>query len=103
MIKVYDKCEKFPEGGKMSLYINSLKINDTLTIKYPYGRFNYQGNGNIRIRNIGVNATFRNFKVERLYMIAGGTGITPIYQIIQYIIAHPEDKTELVLLFLNRT
>ena len=87
----------------MSLYINSLEINDTLAIKYPYGRFNYQGNGKIRIRNIGVNPTYRNLVVQRLYMIAGGTGITPIYQIIQYICSNPEDKTELVLLFLNRT
>lgn len=47
----------------MSLHINSLKINDTLTIKHPYGRFNYQGNGNIRIRNIGANPTYKNTKV----------------------------------------
>lgn len=73
----------------MSLHINSLKINDTLTIKHPYGRFNYQGNGNIRIRNIGANPTYKNTKVQRLYMIAGGTGITPIYQIVQYICSQP--------------
>lgn len=89
LIKVYDKCDKFPEGGKMTIYINSLKINDALTIRYPFGRFNYQGNGNIRIRNIGVNPTYRNINVKRLYMIAGGTGITPLYQIIQYICSKP--------------
>ena len=87
----------------MSLHMNSLKINDMLTIRHPFGRFNYQGNGHIRIRNVGVNATYRNLTIQRLYMIAGGTGITPIYQIIQYICSKPEDKTELVLLFLNRT
>lgn len=103
LIKVYEKCEKFPEGGKMSLYINSLEINDTLQIRYPYGRFNYQGNGKIQIRSIGANPTYRHPVVQRLYMIAGGTGITPIYQIIQYICANPEDKTELTLLFMNRT
>ena len=73
----------------MSLHINSLEINDTIEIKYPFGRFNYQGNGKVRIRNIGANPTYKNVVVKRFYMIAGGTGITPIYQIIQYICSNP--------------
>ena len=49
----------------MSLHMNSLKINDMLTIRHPFGRFNYQGNGHIRIRNVGVNATYRNLTIQR--------------------------------------
>ena len=30
LIKVYGKTDKFPEGGKMSQYIDSLKIGDSL-------------------------------------------------------------------------
>ncbi len=28
LIKIYNKCQQFPEGGAMSLYLDSLKIND---------------------------------------------------------------------------
>ena len=57
----------------------------------------------MRIRNIGIKATYRNVALKSLHMIAGGTGITPLYQILQYICSSPEDKTEVSLLFLNRT
>lgn len=36
-------------------------------------------------------------------MIAGGTGITPMYQIIQAAIQDTNDKTRLDLLFANKT
>ena len=36
-------------------------------------------------------------------MIAGGSGITPVYQTMMEIANMKEDKTELVLLFANRT
>ncbi|TKR61624.1 hypothetical protein L596_028714 [Steinernema carpocapsae] len=35
-------------------------------------------------------------------MIAGGTGITPIYPIIRAILTNPEDKTGIVLLYASR-
>lgn len=38
-----------------------------------------------------------------LFNNSGGTGLTPIYQIIQAAIKDPEDKTELRLLFANKT
>ena len=36
-------------------------------------------------------------------MVAGGTGITPMYQIIQEVASDPKDKTELYLLYANKT
>ena len=38
-------------------------------------------------------------------MVAGGTGITPIFQIIQYACDHEneEDMPHMILLFANRT
>ena len=38
---------------------------------------------------------------RRIGMIAGGTGITPMLQIIREILENPEDKTEVSLLFAN--
>lgn len=34
-------------------------------------------------------------------MIAGGTGITPMYQIIKSSLKNPNDKTELALVYAN--
>lgn len=38
-------------------------------------------------------------------MVGGGTGITPLYQIIQYVTEaeQPADRPDLTLLFANRT
>jgi NAD(P)H-flavin reductase len=42
-----------------------------------------------------------NFK--RIFFIAGGSGITPIFQTILEIAHLQDDKTELILLFGNKT
>ena len=34
-------------------------------------------------------------------MIAGGTGITPMYQIIKASLRNPKDKTQLALVYAN--
>lgn len=36
-------------------------------------------------------------------MIAGGTGIAPMYQIILEVLSNPEDKTKITLLYSNRS
>ncbi len=38
---------------------------------------------------------------KALGMIAGGTGITPMLQIIKAVLKNPEDKTQLSLIFAN--
>lgn len=76
LIKVYFANEhpSFPEGGKMSQYFESLKIGDEIEIKGPLGHFVYHGQGRYRMGNAEGTAT-------HLSMIAGGTGITPCYQV----------------------
>jgi len=61
-------------------------LNDEIDISLPYGRFNYQKNGQIRISTLDKK-TWRK-KYNNFFMVAGGTGITPLYQIIQYITEH---------------
>lgn len=55
LIKVYKPCEKFPKGGKMTQWLDTLPIGTNVTIRLPFGRFNYLGNGSIRITNFGYN------------------------------------------------
>ena len=50
LIKVYFPNEKFPAGGKMTQYINNLKIGDRLEFTGPKGRIIYKRQGKFRIR-----------------------------------------------------
>ncbi|CAN1752260.1 Inducible nitrate reductase [NADH] 1 [Linum perenne] len=36
-------------------------------------------------------------------MLAGGTGITPIYQVVQTVLRDQDDKTEMHIVYANRT
>ena len=46
-LKVYFKNvhPKFPDGGKMSQYLDSLEIGDTIDIRGPAGKVVYLGKG----------------------------------------------------------
>lgn len=41
---------KFPEGGKLSQYLEDMKIGDTIDLRGPSGRLVYKGNGNFSIK-----------------------------------------------------
>ncbi|XP_027068710.1 NADH-cytochrome b5 reductase-like protein [Coffea arabica] len=77
MIKVY------PEG-KMSQHFASLKPGDVMEVKGPIEKLRYSPNMK---KHIG--------------MIAGGTGITPMLQIIDAILKNPDDNTQVSLLYAN--
>ena len=40
---------------------------------------------------------------KKINMIAGGTGITPMLQLIRAALKNPEDTTQMALLFCNQT
>ncbi|KAL2479679.1 NADH-cytochrome b5 reductase-like protein [Abeliophyllum distichum] len=77
LIKVY------PEG-KMSQHFASLKPGDVVEVKGPIEKLRYSPNMK---KHIG--------------MIAGGTGITPMLQIIDAILKNPDDNTQVTLLYAN--
>ena len=60
----------------MSQYLENLKLGDTIDVKGPLGHFIYDGAS--QFRNSGKKGTAR-----KMSMIAGGTGITPMFQIIK--------------------
>lgn len=100
LIKIYRKGEnpKFPEGGWMSQYINGLGLGDTIEVRGPFGRVEYLGDGKFKIGN--ANA----FSVSEVAMVAGGTGITPMYQLLTHILRDEKgnDKVKLSLLYGNQ-
>jgi len=104
VIKVYFKGvhPKFPDGGKMSQHLNNLRIGDTIDIRGPSGRFIYLGKGRFSIKPDNKSPAVVH-KVKKVGMIAGGTGITPMFQLIKHVLKDPTDKMELFLLFANQT
>jgi len=98
VVKIYFKNvhPKFPNGGAMSQYLDSLPLGSVLDIKGPLGHIEYTGRGNF---SVGGKPKF----AKKLAMLAGGTGITPIYQVAQAVLKDPEDETEMFVVYANRT
>jgi len=104
VIKVYFRNvhPKFPDGGKMSQHLESLQIGDTIDVRGPSGLLVYNGRGQFAIKaNKKSEPVIRS--VRKVGMIAGGTGITPMLQMIHAIFKDSSDKTEVSLLFANQT
>ncbi|XP_011340090.1 NADH-cytochrome b5 reductase 3 isoform X2 [Ooceraea biroi] len=104
VIKVYFKNvhPKFPEGGKLSQYLENMKIGDTIDFRGPSGRLVYKGNGKIAIKLLRKEPPVE-YNVKKMIMLAGGTGITPMLQLIRAIVKDPTDETQVSLLYANQT
>lgn len=70
--------------GNISRFVSNLNIGQTIKVRGPKGQFVYTPN-----------------MCKAFGMIAGGTGITPMLQIIRAVCNNPEDKTEIDLIFAN--
>ncbi|XP_061386916.1 NADH-cytochrome b5 reductase 3 isoform X2 [Musca vetustissima] len=105
VVKVYfkDVHPKFPAGGKMSQYLDQMKIGDKIAFRGPSGRLQYLGNGSFSIKKLRKDPP-KTVTAKRVNMIAGGTGITPMLQLVRDVLKRNEkDKTELALLFANQS
>ena len=80
----------------MTQYIEKLKIGDKMLMEGPKGRLQYNGHGNFTILKKAVEGK------TNIGCIAGGTGITPCYQVIQAGLIN-NDGTKHALLFGSRT
>lgn len=102
VIKVYKpNPPKFPDGGQMSQHVDSLKIGDTLMFRGPKGHLDYKGFGNFEIHKARKPVDKRS--CTHIGMIAGGTGLTPMLQIVQAVLRNPSDHTKMYLLLANQT
>ncbi|KAJ8766821.1 hypothetical protein K2173_008375 [Erythroxylum novogranatense] len=75
----------YPQG-RMSHQFREMCEGDFLAVKGPKGRFKYEPN-----------------QVKAFGMLAGGTGITPMFQVTRAILESPDDKTNIHLLYANVT
>lgn len=70
----------------MTQYIDKLAIGDCIEVSGPHGLFDYKKN---QYSSIG--------------MLAGGTGIAPMLQVVKEILKNKDDKTNISLLYGNIT
>lgn len=72
VIKVYrrDVHPKFPAGGKMSQFVDALKIGNTIAFKGPTGKLQYQGDGKFAIKKLRKDPPVPVF-AKTINMIAG--------------------------------
>ncbi|XP_054225101.1 NADH-cytochrome b5 reductase 2 isoform X7 [Homo sapiens] len=103
IIKIYFKNvhPQYPEGGKMTQYLENMKIGETIFFRGPRGRLFYHGPGNLGIRPDQTSEPKKTL-ADHLGMIAGGTGITPMLQLIRHITKDPSDRTRMSLIFANQ-
>merc|ERR1712000_687322 len=105
VVKVYRPLEpKFPNGGLMSQHLGDMKVGETIDVRGPTGHIEYAAPGTLRLWNkLKKREAPRTVKVTHLAMIAGGTGITPMLQIVRHILKTPGDKTKMSLIFANKS
>ncbi|KAJ7783465.1 ferredoxin reductase-like C-terminal NADP-linked domain-containing protein [Mycena maculata] len=80
----FDLLIKSYEKGNISRHFSLLKLGNNIRVKGPKGAFDYTP---------GLSSA--------LGMIAGGSGITPMYQIINAVLKNPADRTALSLIYAN--
>lgn len=104
VVKVYFPNERFPEGGKVSQHVHGLKVGDTLDFQGPKGRYEYRGRGVFAIKKLkSQGGGFEIRKAKNIGMIAGGTGITPMLQIMRAAFRDAGDNSQMSLIFANQT
>ncbi|KMZ62622.1 NADH:cytochrome b5 reductase [Zostera marina] len=75
----------YPQG-RMSHHFREMSVGDFLYVKGPKGRFKYEQG-----------------QVKAFGMIAGGSGITPMFQVARAILEDPNDNTSIHLIYANVT
>ncbi|KAH9260073.1 hypothetical protein BASA81_001845 [Batrachochytrium salamandrivorans] len=97
VVKVYQPNDKFAHGGKASQYLESLEIGSPLTFSGPWGTVQYVGKGVFNKNRKPLDP------INKVAMIAGGTGITPMLQVIEEILLEDDSNVTVHLLFANQT
>eukprot|EP00804_Cyclotella_cryptica_P016755 CCRYP_002054-RA/>CCRYP_002054-RA protein AED:0.10 eAED:0.10 QI:242/1/1/1/1/1/2/39/314 len=106
VIKVYKAGvhPKFPEGGKMSQHLDSLEVGDAVEMRGPKGHMTYHQDGKFTVHPLLKKDPDQHRTARHFGMIAGGTGITPMLQIINAVLRdEPNSDITVSLIYANQT
>lgn len=76
----------YPDGQLTGRYLANLQVGDEVAFRGPKGAMRY-----------------RRGLCRKMGMVAGGTGITPMFQLIRAICEDERDETEVSLVYANRS
>jgi len=77
--------KNYPDVGNVSSHICNAAVGSTLAVKGCFTKIQVQPN-----------------KWKQVGMIAGGSGITPCLQVAEELLSHPQDTTQITLIFCNQ-
>lgn len=80
----FDLLIKTYPDGNISRHVESKKIGETVEVRGPKGFFHYTPN-----------------MVKSFGMVAGGTGIAPMFQVLTAVLRNPDDHTKISLVYAN--
>jgi len=94
------------EQGVISKYVHEqLKPGDTLAVKGPIPKFPYKGTYACHtcfVSHVCFSTPIRTEnEYEHVALIGGGSGITPLYQLLDNALRDPANKTRFTLLYAN--
>jgi NAD(P)H-flavin reductase len=95
LVRVYPKIEGNKDYGAFSNHLISLEEGQVVSSYGPFGNIAYNGKG--EIEHNGVKQKF-----TKIGLIAGGSGITPMFQLINKVLTNKSDKTALSLIYATR-
>lgn len=95
LVKIYPTTGTSP-GGQMTTALDRIPLGTSIDCKGPIGRFHYLGNGRVLVSG-------KERKIGSFRMICGGTGVTPIFQVLRAVMQDRQDPTSCVVLDSNRS
>ncbi|KAG2156759.1 uncharacterized protein EDB93DRAFT_866595 [Suillus bovinus] len=96
LIKLYLPSALMPIGGKMTTGLHQLRIGDSVELKGPLGSFMWDGPSIALWKGIKRS-------IKEVGMICGGSGITPILQVLRSILQNAESETRVWVVSANKT
>ncbi|KAI3383372.1 hypothetical protein SNEBB_009007 [Seison nebaliae] len=112
LIKVYSPTKTDEYGGQMSQYLEKLNIGDKVSVSGPYGSLTYEKEGKFLKRNKNREekmnikednlANYDTIQTENVVMICGGSGITPMLQMIKQILKDEKKPPKIHLAYSNK-
>jgi cytochrome-b5 reductase len=104
VIKVYfaNVHPRFPEGGKLTQFLDKMQIGDKISVKGPLGEYIFHPQPNV-VQTFTHTPSKVTQTFESIGFIAGGSGITPVLQTARALLADPSIKVTIKILYANRT